>query len=1042
MSEKIKDILDQRLRSVPASHIERLAGKLAGLPAERALSMLDVGLGLVGTSWRAAWEFLWQGSEVAPHLEPEAMQVWGKIGRQLAATDIEAAVRFFQTSVPVLLALPPALRGLALAVCDRQAMMSSAVAIECFMLAPELVKGIGDEHLAQQMYEIGYEISRRSATQSAELLTSAPRILAFLRQDHRGPIRKPGRPTDRAPQSDDLSPARRRELIAEVLHVTAMFAHRAGGLATEFFSTVPQTLPDMPIQDQLRLLAHTRDFLERSGGAALQYFLVAGQILARTGPRAMERWTTLARKIASQGNAAVYTFLKVTPEVMSQLAVLGRRQAETLSCDVLSVVDEISTHNIFLAIECFKSSPAALRVGSFEQFARWARAGLARQRRDLRHAHAYYALETRTSQQSLLEFTSGLALTTVMPTLRLYIEGLAGQELAVKPLTTFSLAHLAEDMRLGDGKSVCLPSLIAEFEDEQLNFRVYKVLAAHAAGQMEFGTYATDTPDLQAVLGLIQRDFASTSRPKLDPETPSEPVNFTTVLSYLPQPGFAERLFTLLETGRIDWRLRQTYRGLRRDLDFFQARLTAQRPVLDTLPPDQTIMELLLQMTLGGGASETARALYPQVVARLEHIIETHLRRPNASVADSLRALHQIYRLLFTRSDHPTSDQPPDQSATPPESLMEPEVLPDLQLCLDEQEEVERQPSSSLSEDEPEHFEHGMPAVVRRLPSLGDTSQGTGRGDVGESDLGPEDRAYYYDEWDCELSDFRAGWCRVIEQASRRGGRQFVEYVRSYYGPIISSVRYQFQLLRPEALKKVHGEIDGEDFDLQAVIDYALDRRTSGRVSERLYIRRLHKQRDVAVSFLLDMSSSTARTVMPRGGRGRAAKRIIDIEKEGLVLMSEALEAVGDRYAIQGFTSEGRHRVKFYIVKDFDEPYGPEVESRIGGITYHNNTRLGAAIRHATARLRQQPAHTKLLIILSDGRPYDHDYGDSRYARDDTKVALRQARLEDIIPFCITIDRESEAQLRDMYGEVGYTIIDDVISLPERLPGIYRRLTS
>ena len=45
-------------------------------------------------------------------------------------------------------------------------------------------------------------------------------------------------------------------------------------------------------------------------------------------------------------------------------------------------------------------------------------------------------------------------------------------------------------------------------------------------------------------------------------------------------------------------------------------------------------------------------------------------------------------------------------------------------------------------------------------------------------------------------------------------------------------------------------------------------------------------------------------------------------------------------------------------------------------------------------------------------------------------------------PFCITIDRDSEAELKDLYGEVGYTIIDDVISLPERLPGIYRRLTT
>jgi nitric oxide reductase activation protein len=251
-------------------------------------------------------------------------------------------------------------------------------------------------------------------------------------------------------------------------------------------------------------------------------------------------------------------------------------------------------------------------------------------------------------------------------------------------------------------------------------------------------------------------------------------------------------------------------------------------------------------------------------------------------------------------------------------------------------------------------------------------------------------------------------------------------------------------MLKPESLRKIKGELDGEDFDLQAVIEHFVDRKTTGRASERLYIRRIRRERDVAVSFLLDMASSTARTITrhPNQPYTRPGQKIIDIEKQGLVLMSEALEAVGDAYSISGFTSEGRRNVKYFTIKRFGEKYTPDVERRIGGITYHNNTRLGAAIRHAAAELERQDARTKLLIVLSDGRPYDHDYGDSRYAREDTKMALRHSKIAGITPFCITIDRESEAELKDLYGEVGYTIIDDVMSLPERLPGIYRRLTT
>ena len=222
-----------------------------------------------------------------------------------------------------------------------------------------------------------------------------------------------------------------------------------------------------------------------------------------------------------------------------------------------------------------------------------------------------------------------------------------------------------------------------------------------------------------------------------------------------------------------------------------------------------------------------------------------------------------------------------------------------------------------------------------------------------EQDLEAGEVAFNYDEWDRELVDHRVGWCRVIEKKVKRGERAFVDDTRERYKGVVSSIRHQFQLMKPEDLARVTNEIDGDDYDLNAVVDYFIDRRADGHQSERIYTRRLRRRRDVAVSFLLDQSSSTARTIgrHPLQPYTHPGRRIIEIEKEGLVLMSEALEAVGDRYSINGFTSEGRRNVKFYVLKDFGEHYSDEVMRRIGGITYQNNTRLGAAIRHAAAKL-------------------------------------------------------------------------------------------
>ncbi len=1032
MDESMRRALEKQLRGVAPEKAEHLVGRLLRLPADRAFLLLEMGVSMAAASVRAAAEFVRVAPDVGTSLDPEGLKVWGDIGRRLASVNPESAIAFFQASPPVLEAVPPRLRRELLTTCHRQSLISGTAALESFRAAPEVARTIGDEELSVRVYAIAGEIARRSATQSAEFLSRAPDVIARFRRERMSEAS----PRDLMRSPRDLEIAEgdgaSRWLLERALALTASFAEKAGGLATEFLIAFSRLPMSGRLQDHLKLLDHTRAFLERGGGIALQYFHVAARVLALAGADALARWTDLTWKIALQDTAAVYHLLKLTPRVLEALAQLQAKAPEPLIPRVLEVVRRVSDRSIVLGIECFRSSPRALASATVEQFVEWAEAGLKLSPRDGRRAHAYYALETRASQQALRHAAGGLPLERVSQTLRLYIQAMTGHSVTIQPVT-----HLPDRMSVTDGRTIFLPAAISEFGDEEADFKLYKVLAAHAAGQLEFGTYARDLPELLALADELRQAYAATPSPIHGETANREPVTFSTLLALFPDRELAERVFTTFENGRIDFLLRRHYRGLRRDLDFVRHRMRERRPPLEELSPADLVVELIFRLALLGGVSAEVRQRFPQMVTFLERLLDQHIRRDGATVADSVRATHVIFQLLkaegalgeaTTSPDHmSTEDSKEEAEPEMGEQPVHPRVL------------LERQPRPAdrlepfnfwiRHRHDPEHVEWEH---LQDSPFAEELEQ---------QDLEPDDQAFYYEEWDHELADFRMAWCRVIERPARRGARQFVHTVRAQYGPMISSIRYQFQLLRPEALQKVRGELDGEEFDLQAVIDYALDRQTSGRVSERLYVRRLRRQRDVAVSFLLDMSSSTARTVSPRVGTSRPSKRIIDIEKEGLVLMSEALEAIGDHYAIQGFTSEGRHNVKFYIIKDFDQKYSPEVEARIGGITYQNNTRLGAAIRHAAARLRRQQARTKLLIILSDGRPYDHDYGDARYAREDTKIALRQARMGGIIPFCITIDRESEVQLRDMYGEVGYMIIDDILSLPERLPGIYRRLT-
>jgi nitric oxide reductase activation protein len=91
--------------------------------------------------------------------------------------------------------------------------------------------------------------------------------------------------------------------------------------------------------------------------------------------------------------------------------------------------------------------------------------------------------------------------------------------------------------------------------------------------------------------------------------------------------------------------------------------------------------------------------------------------------------------------------------------------------------------------------------------------------------------------------------------------------------------------------------------------------------------------------------------------------------------------------------------------------------------------------------LLAREARTRLLVLISDGRPLDDGYTDE-YSLEDTKAALREARQRGVHPFCITIDREADGYVRRMYGDVQFAVIDHLEALPMRLPRIYQRLTT
>ena len=341
---------------------------------------------------------------------------------------------------------------------------------------------------------------------------------------------------------------------------------------------------------------------------------------------------------------------------------------------------------------------------------------------------------------------------------------------------------------------------------------------------------------------------------------------------------------------------------------------------------------------------------------------------------------------------------------------------------------------------------------------------------------------YRYDEWDYLMRDYRVQWCALREKPVDGAEVGFVAGVLHEDAALIGQIRRQFQLLKPEMFKKLKRRDHGEEIDIDAAIEGFVDRRITGVAPERVYTKRDKRDREVCTIFLLDLSASTDDPIEkpspiatpsvirqpPQTPRSRGAsqvqdehfyappftanqqkpqaKRVIDVEKEALVVMAEALESIGDEYAIYGFSGYGRDNVEFFVVKDVEERYSEAIKRRIDGLKPYRSTRMGPPIRHAIQKLNRQPARLKTLILLSDGYPQDFDYGKDRrgkeYGIQDTKVALQEARRKGIHTFCITVDREGKSYLPEMCGAGKFIVIENVAQLPRLLPKIYRGLTT
>ena len=299
----------------------------------------------------------------------------------------------------------------------------------------------------------------------------------------------------------------------------------------------------------------------------------------------------------------------------------------------------------------------------------------------------------------------------------------------------------------------------------------------------------------------------------------------------------------------------------------------------------------------------------------------------------------------------------------------------------------------------------------------------------------PVSEPFHYAEWDYQIQLERPAWATVLERRGPRGELAAVEAIATQYAREVRRMKYLLDALQPQGVQRVRKLEDGDDIDLDAAIAGQIELRLGRQPDPRVMQRSVRRTRDFAILLLVDLSESTNERV---AGQDHT---VLDLTRQACVLLADAIDQVGDAFAIHGFCSDGRHDVQYQRFKDFEQPWAEEAKCRLAGMRGQLSTRMGAAMRHAGHHLARQRASRKLLMVLTDGEPADVDVRDPHYLRADAKKAVEEIGRDGVVTYCMSLDPRADQYVSRIFGATRYTVVDHVQRLPEKLPLLYAGLT-
>ena len=330
----------------------------------------------------------------------------------------------------------------------------------------------------------------------------------------------------------------------------------------------------------------------------------------------------------------------------------------------------------------------------------------------------------------------------------------------------------------------------------------------------------------------------------------------------------------------------------------------------------------------------------------------------------------------------------------------------------------------------PRFDEHASDAAHVRQRDVAAAANDTGTGN--------DDASLRYPEWDERIGCLRQHWCRIVEHVPRSVHAHPLHKAFERTPATTQRLAQALQARKRGHMQRLRRQPEGDEFEIDALVRAQLALRIGQPPDAGLYRRSRRQTPDLSVLLLLDLSQST------RAALGDAT--LLALIRQASVLLAEAIAQCGDRIAIHGFNSNGRHEVNYFRFKEFDEPLDDAMLGRLAAVEGSLSTRMGAAIRHASRLMRHCRSTQRLVLLLTDGEPHDIDVYQPGLLASDAAHAVKRSEAEGTPVFCLSVDStatgpQEAGYLRQIFGPHHYLVLDRIEQLPQRLPALYLRLT-